>query len=848
MGEAREGKTHHVVFRDGQKSYGIVLDDDVRSIEEDVTEPFNLIVDPRATRYGDFDPRHAHIEQRNWNKGSRHEEFWSDEDKFFDGGYLWTVTPERLFPAPLWVYGKYKDETYGDLPGLNSNIVWQPLVGENAYIRVTKTFPTGYVDLTVQTVRSWLRKVGTPGDLVVSFTADTDTDSATITEADFVSDVANLTDVHVGSVITEEGDTVIVKFAAEDGDQIGNHWEIACHDGETGGAVSDNGTDWTTVDFAPYFEATTDRQFHACDHLTLFSYLECQYFAYSCDQGDSSIYMIGDRGKATGGSSTTLTDTGKAWRVNVWAGTRVKIISGTAIGLHGAISSNTATELTVDWGDAGTYPDSTSNYVIYDTDEVTLVNLTYPNYPVTGLYVGNNQVFVCYGNSDHVQQFRYNVADGTHTIRADGSNHAQMVLMANHPVDGMQLYRIVEGTTTSTFSRAPLVAYGSDHVFGADKSIDGKPSRVTSLVFHSSTLYIFKTDGTHSVVNDIAAPVNIGLGDIVTSWNGLSPISKGDFLYFPWAFSMERLYGAQLDDVGLWKDAGVPKNRNGHISRMISVLGWLIVLVTPNTSNAYATVWIYDTLGWHEIWRSPTPGHRADDIGWEHCPGSRPKLWVAYGGEHLFYIPFPEDALHPARDTNLCYVPESYIITSTFDMGKAQLTKLFSQISVVADGLSSEGNFIEVEYQTDTEIGTDTWHYLGAALQSPTELYLGLGNKVAIRFRFKLRTIIMNVAIALKAIILEGVVRLPFAKMWTFRGRIASKQLNFMGVPDTAPDEMLNWLYEKALASDALTMYSDLKQLDGKRVIAMPPKPFYNFLNRLRKTWGGKVTVTFREV
>lgn len=76
--------------------------------------------------------------------------------------------------------------------------------------------------------------------------------------------------------------------------------------------------------------------------------------------------IAGDTGTSTGVTATTLTDTGKAWTTNAYAGHMV--VSG---GVYGVVLSNTGTVLTVDrWyapatpgGSAGTTP-STGAYVI----------------------------------------------------------------------------------------------------------------------------------------------------------------------------------------------------------------------------------------------------------------------------------------------------------------------------------------------------------------------------------------------------------------------------------------------------------------------------------------------------
>lgn len=76
--------------------------------------------------------------------------------------------------------------------------------------------------------------------------------------------------------------------------------------------------------------------------------------------------IAGDTGTSTGVTATTLTDTGKAWTTNAWAGHMVW--SGS---VYGVVLSNTATVLTVDrWyvpatpgGTAGSTP-ATGVYVI----------------------------------------------------------------------------------------------------------------------------------------------------------------------------------------------------------------------------------------------------------------------------------------------------------------------------------------------------------------------------------------------------------------------------------------------------------------------------------------------------
>ncbi len=69
-------------------------------------------------------------------------------------------------------------------------------------------------------------------------------------------------------------------------------------------------------------------------------------------------------GTATSGAASTLTDSGKAWKVNRFAGGMIHITGGTGAGQRRRITSNTATAITVtrNWA---TNPNSTSTYVIW---------------------------------------------------------------------------------------------------------------------------------------------------------------------------------------------------------------------------------------------------------------------------------------------------------------------------------------------------------------------------------------------------------------------------------------------------------------------------------------------------
>lgn len=79
--------------------------------------------------------------------------------------------------------------------------------------------------------------------------------------------------------------------------------------------------------------------------------------------GTPAKETVADTGTASAATSTTLTDSSRAWTVNVHTRRLVQIVAGTGAGQYRYVASNTATQLTVDtaWT---TTPDTTSVYEI----------------------------------------------------------------------------------------------------------------------------------------------------------------------------------------------------------------------------------------------------------------------------------------------------------------------------------------------------------------------------------------------------------------------------------------------------------------------------------------------------
>lgn len=87
-------------------------------------------------------------------------------------------------------------------------------------------------------------------------------------------------------------------------------------------------------------------------------------YAHSGLRGYAAWDLGADTGTATAGGASTLTDSGKSWVTNRWAGASIRLVGGTSANETRRVLSNTDTVITVDraWQTA---PDATSVYVIW---------------------------------------------------------------------------------------------------------------------------------------------------------------------------------------------------------------------------------------------------------------------------------------------------------------------------------------------------------------------------------------------------------------------------------------------------------------------------------------------------
>src|SRR3972149_4572007 len=188
--------THHLSLEDGSgNKYGVLLCDgkaepNPRAIIRTPIQRTSLQTQSGGTRYSDFSEPFKPIPQDNWAGGRGQEDFERDTTRFFDSYRLntWMANQCVLGPQEQYTTG-YRVDDYV-MPG---NVTWFGLLSDQRYLARSFSAQGGAMDR----VYLWVRRGGTPGNLVVELCANnagvpgTALQTVTVTPSTFGSDTVS---------------------------------------------------------------------------------------------------------------------------------------------------------------------------------------------------------------------------------------------------------------------------------------------------------------------------------------------------------------------------------------------------------------------------------------------------------------------------------------------------------------------------------------------------------------------------------------------------------------------------------------------------------------------------------
>ena len=794
-----EPGTHSITLTGAGKSIPIWIEDGIEGISEMANYSQSIFsAGGGPGKHGDYEAGFSFAEQRTWEGGRALEFFTDDQTRYLDSKGAWTLTPGKAAPAPQWFYGVGYRPNLSQfvLPG---NVTWRPLYGENTHVDRKVTMSA---TITADKVYVWIRRIGDPqNNLTLRLRSDDGSGSpdtvlkTTTVNTDDIDDHLSVLQVfdHATTQSLTSGTAYHIEVYGDSADDRDNHWEIATDADVEDGLVSEDGSTWTATTYSIYYRIVgADVKAY---HLPFVLDQQLYFVSVYSDGTASRIWMNGKRGIATAGAATTITDSANTFgTASEFVNAKVKIIRGTGAGQVRTIVSHTNTVLTVATWDVN--PDATSQYIIYQTARFVEVGTT-GLATVTDVATYNNLAYFAQGEATNIRQMRYDPATPGHAFQDDGTNKATLLEAAylSTGPNGV-IWRANNDATAAganTVSRANMVAWGSDHTFGTAIKAGNGDYPITNILEHSSgtsaRLAVFKTGENGFIDTDKWYRENINIASFVERTNGVAAKIHGLYKVFNWSNSVERQYGEAVDDIDPNREAGLPAGRQGYISCVETHPVGLLFGIDAGDDGT-SSVLFFDGFNYHEIFRAPEMGKRIRSLVWQPNEEGKKYLWVGCGDD-LIYLEFPRWTRNPLEDPTQKFMHEFSIVSATFDLGNSSIYKVWKDIAFVTKNLDGSHIKIVLDYQTDTDIDTDTWTKIDAAeiRTSPSDVAkIMVGEAQQLRYRIRCYTNDATVPPIINGITVKARGQLPFSSNDTFWGTFGPVATEVGGSSEDALD------------------------------------------------------------
>lgn len=823
LSTGRESTPFGLILNNGSLEVGVITQDD------------SVFVRNVGKRVGDFD------EQRSWKGGRGNDKYNDNDEGFWDSRDAWTVTKNHLHSGLLWRFAKGLRKATDNLSNSKS---WKGLYGTQRGISVSFT-PDESGDY--DKVYLWVRWRGSNVDsntLTLKLHSDSSGSPGTVlqTVTKTIADVNNdwldlfLEFNWASTQALTAGTTYHFSVYGASTSTKESCWEVACNASGSSSKISSDLSTWSTPDpaFSLLYRITDTDTARRFIPFTLDNHF---YVVDVKDDGTtaSTIYINGDRGQATGGSTTTLVDTAFGCRSAAWAD---NVLTGATIAFkkngnwyRTTIASHTGNTYTFS-ATLAVAPASGNPYFIYNTPYYT--ELTGHGLGVvTGAPAVLGQI-VYFPQGDTVNMRRMRVdytAANNHGFDVDSTNKAVLMLSSYDKQDGAIVWRVnnVSGTGSGgdvCVSYSKVKAWGTALAFNTALQAGDTTYAITGLnKDKDGSLYVFKENGAGIIAGNTFIQQISGVQDTPDPQNGVASISVDKFIYYSWLHSVVRIFGSSHDDIGQdYSGFGLPDGREGNFSAFSAYITWVLGAIDAESGTSSVLIW--DGLAWHEIFRAYAAGKRIRMVRAQICTGGRNMLWNDCGGE-LIYQEMPLQKSSPLLDNGALFHHSSVMESSIIDMGTAsELPKLIKSMTVTVKNLNSEGREVYLDYRTDENVLTGEWIQATTLNTSPeANAYLNLQNIRRFQYRLRMYTNDASIPIDIEGIIPSGYARTPLKLMWTMS--IKSGGIFQVGGA-SAPNSITlwKWLIDNARYPYSVYMQSKFEAADGYHVIMHPPRMF----------------------
>lgn len=378
--------------------------------------------------------------------------------------------------------------------------------------------------------------------------------------------------------------------------------------------------------------------------------------------------------------------------------------------------------------------------------------------------------------------------------------------------------------------------------------------KITSLSEYGSaetkSLYIYQEGNVSSInkydnTKDTYTLDRINLDELRTTaeeWNAKTQDTSNVYLVFAWLNGLQRYYNTQLEGKGPDHDEGLPFDRQGRVSKIISYPSHFFISV--DAADGYSQVLLFNTSGWHEIYRAPNAGERIMDMEFQPIYGKRPdRLWLQVGDD-MVWLSMPSKILYALQDSEAEYTHESVLVSSWMTAGMTDVEKLWQSLKVLAENLDGTTCWVEADYQIDEE---SVWHpidnwYIESPSQKEELAPSGSVNGKKLRYRLRLQTTDCRKSPKVCVVVLEAVGRVDIKYSYSFYFRnIKYKRDLTAEFEDVEPYEVQAILDDWADKLKKLRLNSKYRIFDNKIVYLDAVQT--SVLNELSEGYIGQITL-----
>lgn len=803
--------THHISLTDGTNTIGLIAVDQQLSanplaITRAPQQRTALKTTTGNQKYSDFEPPWSPQAQDDFSGGRGSKDYESDVTRYADS-YRLNSTFGKLICGPQEkMTTGYRAQDF-NMPG---SVTWQMMkAGASKYIAYKFKASASY---TVATISLLIKKVGTPTQpLVVQLCADYAGTPHTVLETGSVtaSTVADTTStwydftISPRSILNGWNNWIKVYSAAGTNN---DHWLVAVNSAAGYTKISADDTTYAEATIDLYFRvrtADTDVQKY------IFQYKYSRFMLVNSTTGGApALYINGDRGVADAntGALGTLVDASKTWTTDEWVGCVVYLTYG--VGSNESqpwrnIVSNTDTTLTLDDDWIITH-DTTTEYAILGSNKWTLIE----GHGMTGLVTSvlplADNLYFAQGDAINIRRANWYNNSGTATWRYadDGTNKAVHLCAVWDATDGLNVWKSNNKDAAGAKSVAVegAVSTWGNMTFETAITMNDNLGNITGLEEYGNpnTLFIFRAGGVFYIASDKVVEIPLReMHAAIEYTNGIAHTVNNVYLYFNMGKGgIERYYSSNLDDVGPANDEGMPANRDGVVSKMLSYPGRYFAAIDAGASG-YSSILVNNLTGWHEIYRAPQAGMRIREIDYESVPGAvSDRLWVCVGDD-VIWLHFPSSLMDVQKDTAMRFTHEAVVESAWMYAGLVDIYKFYRSIKLFSENLSDD-LWVEADYKVDDDT---TWTVLTdkeVFNTSPVqEIYISPGSTIGVnakRFKYRLRlyTNDNTKTPEVTSVVIDIISRVPIKYSYALPARLRDADFNLRGERDeqTAMDKI----------------------------------------------------------